>query len=97
MGYPITPSPRNASFAMSRRPRRWCRNSAVRRRLQVPVAPHAQVGLRLVAGETLDRAQARAVLADRSGGLGLDLLVGAGLEKLAHPQAAGVARRLARG
>src|SRR5262249_35005589 len=57
-----------------------------------PVAPKAQVGLFLVTPEALDRAKARAVLADRHARLGRHLLVGAGLQELADPEAAGVAR-----
>jgi hypothetical protein len=56
------------------------------------VAPHPDVGLLAVAGEAFQRAQPRAVFADHRGGLvGQHLLVGAGLEELADPQAAGVA------
>src|SRR5688572_15846287 len=56
------------------------------------VAAQPQVGLLLVAPEALDGAQARAVLADLHRGFGRDLLVGAGLQELADPEAAGVAR-----
>src|ERR1700732_330611 len=64
------------------------------RRVLAPVPPHPQVGLLLVAPEALDGAEAAAVLADHGAGLGgLDLLVGAGLQELADPEAAGVARR----
>src|SRR5688500_2142252 len=61
------------------------------------VAPQAQVGLLLVAPEALDGAQARAVLAHLHRRLGRDLLVGAGLQELADPQPARVARRTERG
>src|SRR6185295_19169199 len=56
------------------------------------VAAQAQIGLLLVAPEALDGAQARAVLAHFHARLGRDLLVGAGLQELADPEAAGVAR-----
>src|ERR1700732_4594889 len=63
------------------------------RRVLAPVPPHPQVGLLLVAPEALDGAEAAAVFADHGARLGgLDLLVGAGLEELADPEAAGVAR-----
>ena len=58
------------------------------------VAAHADVRLLLVAGEALERAQARAILADQRARLVVeDPLVGAGLEELADPEAPGVARR----
>ena len=59
-----------------------------------PVAADAQVGLLLVSPEAFDRAEAAAVFADQRAGLGgPDLLVGAGLQELADPEAAGVTRR----
>src|SRR5690242_10651905 len=56
------------------------------------VAAQAQVGLLLVAPEALDGAEARAVLADLHRRFRRDLLVGAGLQEFADPEAAGVAR-----
>src|ERR1700738_4227288 len=64
------------------------------RRVPSPVTADAKVGLLLVAPEAFDGAEAAAVFADHGARLGgLDLLVGAGLEELADPEAAGVARR----
>src|ERR1700730_10416971 len=68
--------------------------SGLCRRILAAVAAHPQVGLLLVAPEAFDGAEAAAVLADHGAGLGgLDLLVGAGLQELADPETAGVARR----
>src|SRR5215218_8301200 len=59
------------------------------------IPPHPDVRLLGVAGEALEHAQARAHLADAGRRLiGEYALVGDGLEELADPQAAGVARRL---
>src|SRR5215204_4752803 len=61
------------------------------RRVLPAVAADAQVGLLLVAPEALDGAETAAVFADQRARLGgLHFLVGAGLEELADPQAAGV-------
>src|SRR5205823_3273405 len=58
------------------------------------VAADAQIGLFLVAPEALDRAEPAAIFADRRARLrGLHFLIGAGLQELADPQAASVARR----
>src|SRR5437870_7310005 len=58
------------------------------------VASHPEVGLFLVAPEALNRAEPAAIFADHRARLrGLDLLIGAGLQELADPQPAGVARR----
>src|SRR5262249_52826013 len=55
----------------------------------------AHIGLLRVGIEALEDAQPRAVLADQRGSLVREhLLIGAGLEELPHPQAAGVARGL---
>ena len=56
------------------------------------VAAQAQIGLLLVAPELLDGAEARAVVADHHAGFRGALLVGDGLEELADPEPAGVAR-----
>src|SRR5207253_1850478 len=59
-----------------------------------PISPHAEVGLFLVAPEALDGTEAAAIFADDRARLrGPDLLVGAGLQELADPETAGVARR----
>src|SRR6266571_5979665 len=64
------------------------------RRVLPPVAAHPEIGLFLVAPEALDRAEPAAIFADHRARLGgPDLLVGAGLEKLADPEAARIARR----
>src|SRR5487761_1333293 len=76
--------------------RQSSRNAAadLLRRVFAAVAADAQIGLLLVAPETLDRAEPAAIFADPGAGFrGFDFLVGAGLEELADPQAAGVARR----
>src|ERR1019366_10765272 len=57
------------------------------------VPAHAQIRLLLMAGEVLESAEARTVFADQCRGLiGEHALIGAGLDKLADPQSAGVAR-----
>src|SRR5436190_10225920 len=62
------------------------------RRVLPAVAADAEIGLLLVAPEALDGAEPAAIFADHDAGLrGFDLLIGAGLEELADPQAAGVA------
>src|SRR5215475_10573510 len=59
------------------------------------VAAHAHVGLLGVRREAFEDTQPRAVFADlRRSLVGEHLLIGAGLEELADPQPAGVARRL---
>src|SRR5262249_2879809 len=59
------------------------------------VAAHPHVGLLGVRREAFEDAQPRAIFADpRRGLVGEHLLIGAGLEELADPQAAGIARRL---
>src|SRR5229473_4281984 len=64
------------------------------RRVLSAVAPHAQIGLFLVAPEALDRAEPAAIFADHHARLGRShLLIGAGLQELADPQPAGVAGR----
>src|SRR5260370_39225642 len=64
------------------------------RRVLPPIAPHPEVGLFLVAPEAFDRAEAAAIFADHRARFGgPHLLVGAGLQKLADPEAPGVARR----
>ena len=57
-----------------------------------PIAPHAQVTLRLVAGEALDLAEARAVFAHQGARfVGQHALVGDRLDELADPEPAGIA------
>src|SRR6516164_7373480 len=59
------------------------------------VPAHAHIGLLGMGVEAFEDAQPRAIFADQGGGLvGEDFLIGAGLEELSHPQAAGVARGL---
>src|SRR5688572_15569885 len=59
------------------------------------VAPHAHIGLLGMSVEAFENAQPRAMLADqRRGFVGEHLLIGTGLEKLADPEPAGIARRL---
>src|SRR5713101_1870673 len=61
-------------------------------RVLAAVAPHAQIGLFLVAPEALDRAESAAIFPDHRACLGgLHLLIGAGLQELADPQPAGIA------
>src|SRR5712672_3081592 len=83
------------SVSRSRLYARCSRNKcASLRRVAPAVAADAEVGLLLVAPEALDGAEAAAVFADHCARFGgFDLLVGAGLEELADPEAAGVARR----
>ncbi len=59
----------------------------------IPITPHAQIGLRLMARETLKLAQARAVFAYSSRRLRCHTLVGTGLDELADPEAARVTGR----
>src|SRR5450631_2148598 len=62
------------------------------------IAAHAEIRLFLVARETLQLAQPRAVAADeRAGFVASDALIGARFDELPHPQSAGVARRTHRG
>src|SRR5712691_10325464 len=62
------------------------------RRVLAAVAPHAQIGLFLVAPEALDRAEPAAIFPDHRARLGrFYLLVGAGLQELADPEPAGIA------
>src|SRR3954451_8273371 len=62
-------------------------------RVLAAVAPHAQVGLLLMSGEVLYRAQSGTIFADHRGRLRRDLLIRHSLEELPDPQTAGVARR----
>src|SRR3974390_1981990 len=63
------------------------------RRVAPPIAADAQIGLLFVAPEAFDRAEAAAIFADHRARFGgLDLLIGAGLQKFADPKAASVAR-----
>ena len=59
----------------------------------IPITPHAQIGLRLMARETLKLTESRAVFTDSSRRLRCHTLVGTGLDELADPEAAGVTSR----
>src|SRR6185437_1446323 len=62
------------------------------RRVLSAVAPHAQIGLFLMAPEAFDSAEAAAVFADHRARFGgFDFLIGARLKELADPEAAGIA------
>src|SRR5271155_4223352 len=66
----------------------------IAQRFALSIAAHAQIGLLLVAGESLQVAEARTVAANqRAGFIGGYALIGTGLDELAHPQAARIARR----
>ncbi len=58
-----------------------------------PIAPHAQVGLRLMARETLKFTEARAILSNRRSRFRCHTLVGTGFDELADPEAARVTSR----
>ncbi len=59
----------------------------------ISITPHAQIGLRLMARETLKLTQARAVFAYRSRRFRCYTLVGSSLNELADPEAARVPSR----
>ena len=59
----------------------------------IPITPHPQIGLRLMARETLKLTESRAVFADRSRRFRCHSLVGTGLDELADPEAARVTSR----
>src|SRR5882762_1230722 len=84
---------RNSRRILRKMPQRIVKTISLLRCVLPPVAADPQVALFLVAPEALDRAKPAAIFADHHARLrGLNLLVGAGLQKLADPEAAGVAR-----
>src|ERR1700757_2530350 len=78
------PRPRPAPVTSATRPSR--RKDSV---MTSGVAPHAEVGLFLVSPESLDSAQARAVVTDQHTRLFRAFLIRHRLQELPHPQAAG--------
>ena len=56
----------------------------------IPITPHAQIGLRLMARETLKLTKSRAVFSDSSRRFRCHTLVGTGFDEFADPEAARV-------